>query len=73
MNPGWQARVDAIKDTLPRAMRLRYGVAAERLPEGPLREAYVGPVQLDAQVGLYPIVTSQYSSTTLFQVSYHTR
>jgi hypothetical protein len=51
MNPGWQARVDAIKDTLPRTVRLRYGVAAERLPEGPLREAYIGPLQLDAQVG----------------------
>jgi hypothetical protein len=24
-----------------------------------------------AKVGLYPIVTFQYSSTTLFQVSYH--
>ena len=45
----------AIKDTLPRAVRLRYGVAAERLPEGPLREAYVGPLQLDAQVGKNPI------------------
>ena len=24
-----------------------------------------------ARLGLYPIVTSQYSSTTLYQVSYH--
>ena len=28
---------------------------------------------LIAQVGLYPIVTFQYSSTTLYQVSYHIR
>jgi hypothetical protein len=26
-----------------------------------------------ARVGLYPIVTLQYSSTTLYQVSYHIR
>jgi hypothetical protein len=25
----------------------------------------------DRRVGLYPIVTFQYSSTTLYQVSYH--
>ena len=25
------------------------------------------------QVGLYPIITSQYSSTALYQVSYHIR
>ena len=27
----------------------------------------------EASVGLYPIVTSQYSSTTLYQFSYHTQ
>jgi hypothetical protein len=28
-------------------------------------------VSLDGKVGLYPIVTSQYSSTTFYQASYH--
>ena len=31
----------------------------------------LGPLFAAEQVGLYPIATSPYSSTTLYQVSYH--
>ena len=32
---------------------------------------YSDPYAMGPQVGLYPIITSQYSSTTVYQVSYH--
>ena len=35
--------------------------------------ANAGQLPADWQVGLYPIVTFQYSSTALYQVSYHIR
>jgi hypothetical protein len=37
----------------------------------PAGVASIAAADVAAQLGLYPIVTSQYSSTTLYQVSYH--
>jgi hypothetical protein len=37
------------------------------------RALNVSGVMMEASVGLYPIVTLQYNSTTLYQVSYHIR
>jgi hypothetical protein len=42
-------------------------------PPPPSSAPQVLQTQADLQVGLYPIVTFQYSSTTLYQVSYHIR
>ena len=42
----------------------RAGWAAALRRGQAIRDAFI-------QVGLYPIVTSQYSSTTLYKVSYH--
>ena len=38
---------------------------------GPYGKDNTATVFVDIKVGLYPIVTSQYSSTNLYQVSYH--
>jgi hypothetical protein len=45
----------------------------QRLIAGAGAGAGAGASAGGAQVGLYPIVTSQYSSTTSYRVSYHIR
>jgi hypothetical protein len=51
-----------------RGWRTRAGGGPVNLPLGP---AHLLPHLPELNLGLYPIVTSQYSSTTLYQVSSH--
>ena len=47
------------------------GAAGMGMSWNPAGVASIAAADVAAQLGLYPIVTSQYSSTTLYQVSYH--
>jgi hypothetical protein len=59
------------------AARRELGLLQPRSQQGLERVLVAGGVfaqpDLGLRVGLYPIVTFQYSSTTLYQVSYHIR
>ena len=66
---GYTTKAGSIRSLLAEFTPLAAGEAVSVLYPGPGRRRYAATVRL----GLYPIVTLQYISTTLYQVSYHIR